>query len=58
VLVSEDPIAAFHLVAEHDKNNNASTKALCSEAVMEIDAPWCPEVGAPLGLHYMLEDVE
>jgi hypothetical protein len=58
VPVGEDPNAAFHLVAEQDKNNNASTKAPCNEAVMEIDAPWYPKVDAPSCYFHMLEDVE
>jgi hypothetical protein len=58
VPIGEDPNAVFHLVAEHDKSYNASTKVPCSEAVMEIDAPWCPEIGAPLCHHHTLEDVE
>jgi hypothetical protein len=58
VLVIKDPNAAFELVAEQDKSHNGSTKAPCNEAVVEIDAPWCPEIGAPLGHHHMLEDVE
>jgi hypothetical protein len=56
--VGEDPNAAFHLVAEQDKSNNASTKAPCSEAVMEIDASWCPKVDTPSCYFYTLEDVE
>jgi hypothetical protein len=58
VLLGKDPNATFHLVAEQDKSNNASTKVPNSEAVMEIDASWCPKVGAPLGLHHTLKDVE
>jgi hypothetical protein len=58
VPIGEDPNAVFHLVAKQDKSHNASTKVPCNEAVVEIDAPWCPEVGAPLCYHHMLEDVE
>jgi hypothetical protein len=58
VPIGEDPNAVFHLVVEQDKSHNASTKVPCSEAVMEIDAPWYLEVGASLYHHHMLEDVE
>jgi hypothetical protein len=58
VPISEDPNIVFHLVIEQDKSHNASTKVPCSEAVVEIDAPWCLEVGARLCHHHMLEDVE
>jgi hypothetical protein len=58
VPVGEDPNAAFHLVVEQDKSNNTSTKVPCNEAVMEIDAPWCPKVGAPSYYFHTLEDVE
>jgi hypothetical protein len=58
VPIGEDPNVVFHLVAKQDKSHNASTKVSHSEAVVEIDAPWCPEVGALLCHHHTLEDVE
>jgi hypothetical protein len=58
VPIGEDPNIVFHLVAEQDKSHNASTKVPRSEAVEEINAPWCPEVGVSLCYHHTLEDVE
>jgi hypothetical protein len=58
VLIDEDSNVVFHLIAEQDKSHNASTKVPHSEAVVEIDAPWCPKVGVPLYLHHTLEDIE
>ena len=56
--INKDPNIVFHVITKQDKSHNASTKVPYNEAIVEVDAPRCLEVKAPLCYHHMLKDIE